>query len=71
MKAQISIHQMAEEAHLSALEFAGQTDALRSKRQPPPDEVFAIRGFRQVRKDALAEHLRAQAQAASGAEAAE
>lgn len=69
MKAAISIQQMAEEAHLSALEFAGQTEALRTKRQPPPDEVFAIRGFRQERKDALAEHMRAEAE--RGAEAAE
>ena len=53
----ISISQQAEEAALSAREYSGQTDALRAKREAPPAEVFALRKYRQARKDALAESM--------------
>lgn len=66
-----SIEQLAQEAELSAKEFAGQTRALRTKREVPPNEVFALRAYRQRRKQALFDFVRAQVLAGRGAEAAE
>ena len=58
---EFSIKQLAQEAEQSAQEYAGQTHALRTKREAPPAEVFALRALRQRRKQALFDFMRAQA----------
>ena len=66
-----TIREQAEEARLSAMEFQGQTDAMRAKKQPPPDEVLRMRAYRQQRKEALAHSMARWADKVESREAAE